>query len=246
MQIATIARIPIRLHWSFWGLMAFYALQALFSGGLGALVSSVSLLAVLFGSVVLHELGHALAARSFGIRTAHITLYPFGGIAALLDMPRTPRQELVVALAGPAVNFVLAAGFGVLWILTGLGWGLPAILVGINLVMGLFNLVPAFPMDGGRVLRALLAQRMGWRRGSELAMKVGRVFAWGFIGIGVLSWTPSLLLVGGFLLIALRAERARLAWATRGPLRGGVRWADPPRTTHHAPSVTWRLNPPRP
>jgi Zn-dependent protease len=203
MHIGNLAGIPIRIHWSFWGLIA-YALWAQPSG------MAVTLLGLtgLFGSVVLHELGHALAARRFGIPTAHITLYPFGGIAALHSMPTKPSHELVIALAGPLVNAVLAVGFGLLYVI--MGSPILGALTAMNLILGLFNLVPAFPMDGGRVLRASLAFFMGWTRASVAAIRVGGVFAVLFLLIGVVTFDVNLLMIGGFLLLALRGEQARL------------------------------------
>lgn len=213
MRVATVAGIPIRLHWSFLLLIGGYLVVTAVTSGIAWAGWALALSAAVFASVVLHELGHALAALWFGVRTAHITLYPFGGIAALTEPPRNAREELVVALAGPAVNGVLAASALSVW-----GWfGGTALLAfaGMNLVMGLFNLLPAFPMDGGRVLRALLSWHMGYWRASEVSIGVGRVFAWGFLGLGLVAWVPSLLLVGGFLLFALAGESRRLALQAR-------------------------------
>ncbi len=203
-HIANLFDIPIRIHWSFIGVLGFVLLWSGPAGWFGALTLVVGL----FVSVVLHELGHALAARRYGIDTAHITLYPFGGIAAIKRMPEEPAQELVIALAGPAVNFVLAAGLGWLWSL-GLGWA-PLWLAALNLGMGVFNLIPAFPMDGGRVLRALLATRMGWIPASKLAIRVGRGFAWMFLALGAYTWSWNWLMMGAFLHVALNAEQQRL------------------------------------
>ena len=222
MHLATLFGIPIRLHWSFLALMAGIAVWVGPSGILPAMVLAVGL----FGSVLLHELGHALAARRYGIQTAHITLYPFGGIAAILQLPRNPLQEFVIAVAGPAVNGALFVLFGALWL--GFGGQLLGWLALINIGMGLFNLIPAFPMDGGRVLRALLATQIGWVRASDLAIKIGSGFAWVFVGLGLLSGSFNLVLIGGFLLIALAAERRRLAamvWERAG--RGWTNWAEP-------------------
>ena len=209
MHIGNLAGIPIRIHWSLWGLVL-YAVWAQPSS------MSVTLLGLvgLFGSIVLHELGHALAARHFGISTSHITLYPFGGIAALRAMPTQPAQELAIALAGPLVNAVLAIGFGLLYIL----FGTPVLgaLTAMNVLLGLFNLIPAFPMDGGRVLRACLAFVMGWPRASQTAIRIGRGFAVLFLAVGAVTFDVSLLLVGGFLLLALRGEQARLDHLTSG------------------------------
>ncbi|MEL6344446.1 MAG: site-2 protease family protein, partial [Myxococcota bacterium] len=161
----------------------------------------------LFGSVLLHELGHALTARHFGIDTQSITLYPFGGIAALTAEPQTPRAELWIAIAGPLVNFALAAIAAPLALLAVPG---AALFAGMNLVLGLFNLLPAFPMDGGRVLRAWLSRTRDNTSATEIALNVSRWFAWGFIALGLFA-SPNLLLIGGFLLFAVGAERRRLA-----------------------------------
>ena len=144
MEIASAFGIPIRLHWSFLAVLAGILVWA----GPGAWIGTLGLTIGLFGSVLLHELGHALAARYYGIETAHITLYPFGGVAAITQMPRNPLQAGLFVVFG-ALYLTLGS-----WVAGGLAM--------MNLAMGLFNLIPAFPMDGGRVLRALLATRMGW------------------------------------------------------------------------------------
>ena len=203
-QIARPFGIPLRLHWSFWLLVAFM---------LGTLVPAVGIVSGLMvtagvvASVVMHEYGHALAARRYGVRTHHVTLYPFGGVAAIENLPEDPDQEMVVALAGPAVNIGLAGIGGMLFAYTGQPVALSFVMV--NLFMGLFNLIPAFPMDGGRVLRSLLARRMGWMPASRLSVKIGRAFAWAFVVLGVV-WNWNLLLVGLFLHVALNSEHERL------------------------------------
>lgn len=213
LRIARVAGIPIRLHWSFLGLVGLYLAFSLVSGGAASLVGTIGLVGALFGSVILHELGHALTARTFGVETAHITLFPFGGVAAMTSMPTKPWQEFLIALAGPMVNLVILAVALPLHLVTGVDallW-----LAVLNGLMGLFNLIPAFPMDGGRILRALLATRLGYVPASRLAMRVGRLFAWGFLGVGIVAWLPSLILVAGFLHLALTAERRRLDWFVR-------------------------------
>lgn len=216
MRIATIIGIPVRLHWSFLALMAFYGAGALATQGVMGLVETGVMMAALFTSVILHEFGHALAARNYGISTAHITLYPFGGIAAIRGLPQDPRQEAVIALAGPAVNGLLFLAFGGLWLALG-GWWL-AMIAALNLIMGVFNLIPAFPMDGGRVFRAALTPWLGWQRASGVAIVVGRVFAAGFIVAALVFGQFSLALVGGFLLFATWVEARNVQRIVRSRL----------------------------
>lgn len=208
MHLASPFGIPVRLHWSFFLLVAgLLGWGAWMAGPAGALVVGIASVG-LFTSVILHELGHALAARRYGIGTEHITLYPFGGVAAIHHMPEDPDQEVVIALAGPAVNVVLAALGGWAWMMT----DQPLVLgfVMTNLGMAAFNLIPAFPMDGGRVLRALLSKRMGFLPASKLSVKIGRTFAVLFVAGGAWFLHPSLLLVGLFLFVALRSEEEQL------------------------------------
>jgi Zn-dependent protease len=209
LRIARPFGIPVHVHWSFFGLLAgLLAYGGWIGGAPGVIGASIGSL-FLCVSVVLHELGHALAARRYDIPTADITLYPFGGVARIERIPEEPDAETVIALAGPAVNFVLAAIGGWVWMATS-GSILAQTFIAMNLLMGVFNLIPAFPMDGGRVLRATLARRMGWMRASRLSVRIGRVFAWGFLAGGWWWTNPSLMLVGLFLHVALNAEKARL------------------------------------
>ena len=180
-KLGRIAGIDLFLHPTF--------LLILLPGMTGGL--SAFFIVALFGCVVLHELGHALMARRFGIETLDITLYPIGGVARLQRMPRAPGAELLIALAGPAVNFAIVAGLLGLELL-GIGGmesdsSLGAFLAGlmlVNLVLGLFNLIPAFPMDGGRVLRALLTGWLGRARATSIAATIGRALA---VAFGVYS-----------------------------------------------------------
>ncbi len=208
MTLFTWHDTPIRLHGSFLLLAALYVFSQLVSGGPVAAAGAALLGAAVFGSVLLHEMGHAWMARRFGIRTHSITLYPFGGLAALDREPETPRAEALVAIAGPAVNFALAAAALPLASL-----GMPGVdlFLAVNLGLGLFNLLPAFPMDGGRVLRAWWTTRLGRTAATLKALRVARVFSGVFIALGLLGPT-SLLLVGGFLWLVVRSELAR--WRT--------------------------------
>jgi Zn-dependent protease len=180
----------------------------------GSALFLLVLVPAVFGCVLLHELGHALTARRFGIGTRDITLYPIGGVARLERMSEEPVQELLIALAGPAVNvaivlllaplFVLLAAAGGLqgdgpltlapgWL--GLLTGFVGSLAGANLVLVVFNLLPVFPMDGGRVLRSLLAMGLGLMRATEVAAFVGLVLAGGLGILALFVGNPMLLLV---------------------------------------------------
>jgi Zn-dependent protease len=183
-------------------------------------VQGLILLVSVFGCVLLHEFGHALMARRFGIETEDITLYPIGGVARLRRLPRAPGAELLIALAGPAVNFAIVAAVLVLGLLgldealfdAGFGAAVAILeqLVVINLVLGLFNLIPAFPMDGGRVLRALLSGWLGRARATSVAAGVGRVLAVAF-GLSVLLthyWIH--LALAAFIYLAAQAEEMQV------------------------------------
>src|SRR6476661_2232191 len=169
--VGTIAGTAVRIHLTFLLFLLWIGIAQALSGGASAAIGAVAFMASLFACVVLHEFGHILAARRYGIRTPEVTLYPIGGVASLEKLPEKPAQELVVALAGPAVNLVIAAvlfiGLGAtldpqdLTRLDQPGANLLPRLAAANLFLAIFNMVPAFPMDGGRVLRAFLAMRLG-------------------------------------------------------------------------------------
>jgi Zn-dependent protease/predicted transcriptional regulator len=223
-RLGALAGIAVYVHATFLLLLAWVAVTQYQASGsaMDALGGVVFVLAV-FATVVLHELGHALAARRYGIRTRDITLLPIGGVARLEHMPREPRQELVVALAGPAVNVVIAALLYAGLSLTGgiptfldnaslsagfLDRGVAVRLLAVNIWLVLFNLIPAFPMDGGRVLRALLAMRHGdYARATETAARIGRFFAllFGVVGIFVVG-NPLLVIIALFVWLGAAAE----------------------------------------
>lgn len=170
-RLGRLLGIDVYLHVTFLLLLAFVMVSHGFaSGSVPAAVGGGLFFVGLFLCVLLHEFGHALAARRYGIGTREITLLPIGGLARLERLPERPSQELVVALAGPAVNLVIAFGIGIgLWLgghgganvlLDGSDGGIGERLLVANLFLVAFNLLPAFPMDGGRVLRALLALRL--------------------------------------------------------------------------------------
>ncbi|MDP6934595.1 MAG: M50 family metallopeptidase, partial [Myxococcota bacterium] len=182
MTLFKVRGIPIRLHSSFLVLGGLYLVLRGMNAGADAAIIALVHAVLVFAFVFLHELGHAGAAAAFGIRTHHITLYPFGGAAAMQVDPGKPRIETWIALAGPMVNGLLAA------ILFPLAWaGVPGTLTAawINLGLGLFNLIPAYPMDGGRILRARLVLRHGVRTGTLRALGVARFIGWLSVAVGL-------------------------------------------------------------
>ena len=179
---------------------------------------SLVLLLAAFGCVLLHEFGHALMARQLGIETEDITLYPIGGVARLRRMPKSPGAELLIALAGPAVNLAIAAGLGAITLLGLLGADAASTLLGVfvvellvvNVGLAVFNLIPAFPMDGGRVLRAALSGWLGRVTATRIAASLGRALAIIFGVAGLCSvpshwmWIP----LAAFIYLAAGAELA--------------------------------------
>lgn len=213
LPIFRIAGIQLRIHVTFLLLIICLALGS---------ASSAIFVLLLFFCVVLHEFGHAIAAKSYGINTPDITLLPIGGVARLERMPEEPKQELVIAIAGPMVNVIIAA---CLYLVIGArGHVAPEtavqsgdMLIGlfqINVWLLLFNLLPAFPMDGGRVLRALLATRLSYARATQIAASVGQAFAFifGFVGLigipGVMHPNPFLIFIAFFVYIGASQEAA--------------------------------------
>ncbi len=216
-KVGTIARIDVFLHWSFLvmmaGLFVFYVYQG---ASIVAALAGLAMVAAAFGCVVLHELGHALMARRFNVPTIDITLYPIGGVARLTRLPREPRQEILIALAGPAVNVAIGAA---LYLLLGFFGGAPSLpsvlaaptqvvgaLMWFNLMMAAFNLLPAFPMDGGRVLRAGLSTVFGFSRATQMAALIGHVVALGMFVYGIYSFQLVLTFIAVFIVYAAQQE----------------------------------------
>jgi len=185
-KIGTAFGIPIRLHFSMI-LLPLIMYNVMPMQGIAGLIAWLAVVVLLFGSVLLHEFGHALTARRFGIRTMDIILTPLGGMARVINLPSKPRHEIAIAIAGPLVSLTLAGmsfGAGVFaqiafpplpvigQLVEGLGW-----VFYINLMLGIFNLVPALPMDGGRVLRGYLALKRDFLTATRIAVKVGRTIA---------------------------------------------------------------------
>lgn len=212
--IGVVKGTVIRIHITFLLFLLWIGVAHYAQGGWEAGVQGVVFIALLFLCVLLHEFGHVFAARRYGIQTPDITLLPIGGVARLERIPEQPAQELVVALAGPAVNLVIAAllylAFGRLIPAEGLevanpGVDMMARLAAVNLFLAVFNLIPAFPMDGGRVLRALLAYRLGYARGTQIAASVGQAVAFG-LGLLGLFWNPLLIFIALFVYLGASSE----------------------------------------
>lgn len=188
--------IQLAVHWSFFLLLAWVAEGGWKEGRWIGVSWSVGTLLAFFGCVVLHEFGHSFTAMHFGIGVRRILLMPIGGMAEFETIPREPSREFLITLAGPAVNFAIV---GVLGVIVGIPEGFPLhseftanatgfahLLMQANLIMGCFNLLPAFPMDGGRIFRAILASRMPYLRATRVAATVGKVVS--AVGIAIALW----------------------------------------------------------
>jgi Zn-dependent protease/CBS domain-containing protein len=213
--------IDVKVHWTFFLLLAFFGFTAYQnSGSLLSAMVTVGIIVALFVCVLLHEFGHALMAQRLGIETADITLLPIGGLARLKSLPERPWDEVKIAIAGPLVNVVLAPVFFAIALLVGGSLTTPPdILEGvqsagqifvylgyINVALVLFNLIPAFPMDGGRVLRGLLATRLGQVRATDISAAVGQFFAAAFFLLGLFSGNLLLALIAVFVFFGATGE----------------------------------------
>lgn len=207
--------IQLAVHASFVLLLGYYAYEGWLEAGLIGVVWNTWLILLFFGCVVLHELGHSLTARRYGVRVPRILLLPIGGMAEMDHIPRKPSAELWITIAGPAVNFVIAALLlPVVWTAV---WnerviqshsflGLAYELLAANLIMGVFNLLPAFPMDGGRIFRALLAIKLPHLRATYWAMWVGRVVSVTAAGYAIYEQNYLAAALFAFILFAGNAE----------------------------------------
>jgi stage IV sporulation protein FB len=219
-NIGSIAGTAIRIHITFLLFLAWIFVASYVAGGAQAAWSGLAFLVLLFVCVLAHEFGHIFTARAFGVLTPDVTLLPIGGVARLERIPEKPGEEFLIAVAGPLVNVVIAV---VLVVLAGANLNagdLSAVesdksamidrLAAVNLFLALFNMIPAFPMDGGRVLRALLAIRLGFARATEIAAMIGQVFAFvlGFVG---LFFNPILIFIAIFVYLAAASEAQLVA-----------------------------------
>ena len=226
LNIGKIGGTEIRIHVTFLLFLAWIWAASYMSGGADAAWNGLLFMVLLFLCVLVHEYGHILTARAFGISTRDVTLLPIGGVARLERFPEEPREEFLITIAGPMVNVVIVLAL----MLAGANPSPDNLaaaditkvtlidrLAAVNVVLAAFNLIPAFPMDGGRVLRALLARKYGFVRATEIAANIGQwcAFAFGFIG---LFFNPMLTFIAIFIYLAATSE-ARLA-QLRGMSRG--------------------------
>lgn len=240
LKLFTVRGIDIRLHITFPLILVWAAFQFGMASGAGMIgaIFGVTAVSLLFALITLHELGHSFAAQYYGVPVKQIILSPIGGVAQLMRMPEKPVQEFVIAIAGPAVNFIIAILMWVTAVALGISLSNPLdVLVGLggvsltslfvyifvyNIFLAVFNLLPAFPMDGGRLLRAYLARRGDWLGATERAVRWGRWIAFGLLALGLIgvpghiSPSLSLALVAAFIwwsglqeLLLVRARHAR-------------------------------------
>lgn len=235
LKLFTVRDIEIRVHITFPLILIWAGLQfGLLSGSLTGAMFGIVAISLLFILVTLHELGHSFVAQHYGVPVKQIILTPLGGIAQLTEIPENPRQELLVAIAGPAVNVVVAILMGVTAVALGISFGNPlAVLSGTagftvtalfayvfiyNIVLALFNLLPGFPMDGGRILRALLAMRLEYVRATNIAANIGRLTAF-LMGLwGLFNGSIFLILIAFFIFVGAGQEAAMVR--LRSVLRG--------------------------
>lgn len=215
-KILRIAEIDVYIHFTF---LLFLFWIGIVYWNLGhtwqAVASGISFVLVLFLCVILHEFGHALTARHFGYKTRNITIFPIGGVATFDTLPENPKEEILVALAGPAVNIIIALILGIILWASNLpvnieqlkienGFSLAALMV-INITLAIFNLLPAFPMDGGRVFRAMLSFRRTRYEATKIATKTGQTIAI-FLGLIGLMFNPFLVIIALFIWIGAGSE----------------------------------------
>jgi Zn-dependent protease/CBS domain-containing protein len=249
-KIGRLSGIDVKVHWTFLLLLAFFAFIGYRASGgpVGALTATITIVALFF-CVLLHEFGHSLVAQRLGIEIHSITLLPIGGVSNLESLPEKPTDEVKISVAGPLVSVVLALIFFGVGLLLGAVPSTPADLftgfgsVGqfffylgyLNAVLAVFNLLPAFPLDGGRILRGLLATRLGAVRATDVASVVGQVFAAAFFLVGLLGGNILLALVAVFIFFGASGEAQMVR---QRELTGGLSVSDVMGTKPRTETVT--------
>lgn len=208
----TIFNIPTEIHFSWWFLVGYLVLSGLFSAGASGAIMGVWISAILLISVVAHEFAHALTARHFGYETRSIVMYFIGGAASIEGIERmTPKETIWISFAGPLLNLVVAAVVFLISVVmfAEFGGNITTTIMGpvifINLILGVFNLVPAFPMDGGRILRAALETKVQKTKAKDISQMVAQFFAGIFIVYGLFG-DFMLVFIGGMILAFVWAE----------------------------------------
>lgn len=213
-HIGTFYGIPVRIHWTF-GVLFLFILYSIFTTKDLKLWQGVAYVMVFLSTflcVILHEYGHALTGKRFGVKTQDIIMSPLGGLARMSSMAEKPMHEFFITIAGPAVNLAIGIFIGLtLYFITG-KWSMDILtydfekpeefvrmLMPINFYLFLFNLIPAFPMDGGRILRSLLSVKLGKVKATKIASTIGRILAIGFVIYGVFTQQLILSLIGLFI-----------------------------------------------
>jgi Zn-dependent protease len=224
LKIVTIRQIPIRIHATFWLLFALIAYDP--NSAYRIDWRGAAMVAAVFACVLLHELGHSLMAQRFGVKVDAITLLPIGGVASMRTMPHKPAVEFLVAVAGPVVSLVLAVIFAMPMLLDSGTTALTALLhrpwsagtpllfelARINVLLAAFNLLPAFPMDGGRILRSILWPRIGFFRATSWATQLGRCLAIACFVYALISHNISLTIISLFVYMGAEAESQAVRW----------------------------------
>jgi len=218
--------IRVSVHWTFLLIIAWIVFLNLQQGaGTPAVIYSILFILALFICVVIHELSHSLTAKQYGIPTRSITLLPIGGLADIQKMPEDPKQELAVSVAGPLSNIAIALVISLLLLITNnldfsttdlhaiTGKNFFIILMFANLMLAVFNLLPAFPMDGGRVFRSLMAIYFSREKATYIAMNMGKIFAFGFAVIGVFV-NPFLIFIAIFIFIGAQKEYEQVRYTS--------------------------------
>ena len=225
--VARIAGTVVRIHMTFLLFLIWIGAAQWRAGGQAAAIDGVLFILLIFACVLAHEFGHILAARRYGIKTPEVTLWPIGGVASLERIPDNPREELVVAVAGPLVNVAIAAaiililGFSIdtaaMTELENPRAGIMLRLAAVNIFLVVFNMIPAFPMDGGRVLRAILAMHMNYADATRAAAQIGQGAAFLFALLGLFT-NPMLIIIALFVYLAASAEAQDVSF--RGAMQG--------------------------
>lgn len=248
LSLGKIAGIKVNVHWTFLILIGWVILSQAYNGaGTVSILWMILFVLSLFGCVTLHELGHALAARRYHFETLDITLLPIGGLARLEGIPEKPSEELIVAAAGPAVNGVIA-GLLYLWVsLTGSAPEMTAsgeiyagnlvyMLMQVNVLLVVFNLIPAFPMDGGRMFRAVLAMHYSRTKATRIAASAGQMLAILFVFIG-LFYNPFLVLIGIFVYVGTLSRKQIIEALSTRSMYASVREAMNPEVHSVSPDM---------